>query len=152
MSVLARLDRRRFLGGLAATTLLPVGGALGCGSASGGEGAPREYWLSAQGDDEATFGLVASPDPHERASRIETGFRGHDVAQHPTRPWEVVLPAIGNEASPVNFCEKGGWPAIGVTASVSSLYENPSYSMSVFSTRTPATMVVASPSWWVSMA
>lgn len=85
-----RLDRRRFIEGLAAAAMLPAGGILGCG-ASAGNSEPRTLWLSAQGDEEATFGLAASPDPHVDALQIPTGFRGHDVAQHPTRPWEVVL-------------------------------------------------------------
>ena len=60
------LSRRELIKGLGAATL-PIGSVLGCGSESGSTGGPREYWLSAQGDEEATYGLVASADPFDRA-------------------------------------------------------------------------------------
>jgi len=80
-------DRRRFLKGVAATSLVPLV-SYGCGSEyDGGD----ITWLSAQGADESEYGLVASTEPFSNAVRIPTGFRGHDVTQHPTRPSEVVL-------------------------------------------------------------
>ena len=82
--------RRRVLAGLAATTLTPIVSA-GCGSESAASGSGKTTWLSAQGADESAFGLVAASEPFQTANRILTGFRGHDVAQHPTRPSEVIL-------------------------------------------------------------
>lgn len=89
---MVRLDRRRFVAGLVAAAASPVGSGWGCAAGGDADGDGRGfYWLSAQGSEESDFGLVASKEPHEGVSRIATGFRGHDVAQHPGRPWEVTM-------------------------------------------------------------
>ncbi len=76
------LRRRSFLTGLGALALLPAGcddpRALG------------ERWVSAQGDDEASYGLVAA-DPDGIVSRVHTGFRGHGLIQRPGDPSRVVM-------------------------------------------------------------
>lgn len=91
MNPVAPCSRRRFLGGLAATTVLPLGAVAGCGDTSSPPAGPRAFWLSAQGDEPETYGLVATAAPHDRFSQLPTGFRGHDVAQHPVRTAEVIL-------------------------------------------------------------
>lgn len=93
MSARRNLDRRCFLRGLAAASLLPAAGLeLACGSPSREEpGLSGSYWVSAQGDDEASWGLVALPTREGAPLFVTTDFRGHDVARHPTRPSRVVL-------------------------------------------------------------
>ena len=86
-----RTDRRRFLEGMAAAAVLPAASTWGCGGSGGSADAAGHYWLSAAGSEDDTFGLVASRDPYEAVLRVPTGFRGHDVAQHPARAWEVAL-------------------------------------------------------------
>ena len=86
--LLERRDRRTFLGELA---LIGAGSVLA--TACGGTvraGRPRIAWVSAQGLAADNPGLcVAGPDLEP--INIPTGFRGHDVAAHPTRGSEVVL-------------------------------------------------------------
>lgn len=91
MSAAGAFHRRRFLEGVAATTLLPAAASWGCGATDDALDGEAVYWLSSQGSDEASYGIVSAREPFMEASVITTGFRGHDVAQDPTRPTEFVL-------------------------------------------------------------
>lgn len=85
------LDRRRFLGGLAALGILPASGVLGCGAEGSAEELGGVIWLSAQGRAGERPGLAISRPPHREVVTVEAGFRGHDVAANPARPQQVVL-------------------------------------------------------------
>lgn len=78
------IGRRGFVAGVSTTAVLP----LGCD-----EDGPQpevERWISAQGDDEDTYGVViATADGH--ATTIESGFRGHGLAVDPTDPRRIVM-------------------------------------------------------------
>lgn len=111
------LDRRRLMRGLAAAGLLPAGwgpawsasallGLTGCGSdgSSGGRGSAgsgaagsdedalvAELWLSAQGDEQESYGVAMLEAGGSDVEIVRSGFRGHDLAQHPTEPEVVVM-------------------------------------------------------------
>lgn len=86
-----RLGRRGVVKGLAACTLASNGWLSGCAVPMQAPPSGR-YWVSAQGDDPETQGLVAVPaEGGGRAIHVHTPFRGHDVAAHPHRSHEVVL-------------------------------------------------------------
>ncbi|MEM1023009.1 MAG: DUF1513 domain-containing protein [Myxococcota bacterium] len=73
--------RRRFLAQAAASsTLIP--GYWACGPDARPD-APRERWVSAQGDQSGTFSLVVAGPDGASPFLISSGFRGHDVAAHP---------------------------------------------------------------------
>jgi uncharacterized protein len=77
------IPRRGFLEGVLAAAASP---ALlgGCGAQEGAR------WVSSAIDGAGDAGLAWS-DPDTDARFVPTGFRGHDVAVHPLRPWEVAL-------------------------------------------------------------
>ena len=83
-----------------------VWGLTGCGSdeSSGGrnpgESGPAgseddaltaELWLSAQGDAPETYGVAMLQAGGSDVEIVRSGFRGHDLAQHPTEPELVVM-------------------------------------------------------------
>ncbi len=76
-------DRRLFLKGLAAAGLFPV---TACG-----ESWPDELWLSAHGDAPESYGVALLGQQETEASIVLSGFRGHDLAQNPARPEQVVM-------------------------------------------------------------
>jgi len=77
------LGRRGFVAGASTAVAL-----CGCDSQRGPD--TGERWISAQGDDEDTYGLViASADGRVRT--LETGFRGHGVAVDPADPNRAVM-------------------------------------------------------------
>lgn len=78
-----QLDRRIFLRGLAATGLLP--------STACGEEELDERWLSAHGDSPARYGVALLAPGEQEAAVLHSGFRGHDLAQNPARPEQVVM-------------------------------------------------------------
>ncbi|MEM9461954.1 MAG: DUF1513 domain-containing protein [Myxococcota bacterium] len=78
------LPRRPFLAGLGAMLAMPVVGA-GCDADFVGE-----RWISAQGADDDTYGLVVA-EPGGVATTVKSGFRGHAVALHPADPSRVVM-------------------------------------------------------------
>ena len=80
-----RAGRRRFVQGVTASALWPAAIGSGCGASSDLDTGGPMAWVSAQGSEEGQFGVAASTAPFESVSRIVTGFRGHDVAQHPER-------------------------------------------------------------------
>ncbi|MEM6730197.1 MAG: hypothetical protein AAF658_01500, partial [Myxococcota bacterium] len=75
-------DRRRFLGGLFAAGVWPVA----CGRED-----RTELWLSAQGDNEAEYGVAFLVRGELNTSVLHSGFRGHDLAQSPTHRERVVM-------------------------------------------------------------
>ncbi|MEL6761613.1 MAG: DUF1513 domain-containing protein, partial [Myxococcota bacterium] len=107
----------RLMRGLAAAGLLPAGwgpawsasallGLTGCGSdgSSGGRGSAgsgaagsdedalvAELWLSAQGDEQESYGVAMLEAGGSDVEIVRSGFRGHDLAQHPTEPEVVVM-------------------------------------------------------------
>jgi hypothetical protein len=82
-------ERRQFLRQSMAAGVLPW-----AASACGGESSPgppaAERWVSAQGDEEATYGLVVG-DADGFVTGVRSGFRGHDVAVHPADANKVVM-------------------------------------------------------------
>lgn len=77
------LHRRAFLAGAGAPIL-----AWGAGCGPHERTPPRERWVSARGDSDGTFGLIAGGrEPIE----ISAPFRGHDLAVHPSRPEQVAM-------------------------------------------------------------
>lgn len=90
-------DRRQFLQGMAALTVLPVG----CGG-----GAPADtLWVSAEGAD-GVFSLVAGS-AEGLVVRVPSAFRGHGSAWHPAWAERVVMFARrpGTSAAVVDLAE-----------------------------------------------
>ncbi|MEM6989937.1 MAG: DUF1513 domain-containing protein [Myxococcota bacterium] len=83
---MAVVPRRRFVAGVGAIAVAPV--ACG-GDLDGGPAGVVERWLSAQGDDEQTYGLVVAS--ADEATIITSGFRGHGVAPNPADPNRAVM-------------------------------------------------------------
>ncbi|MEQ8458542.1 MAG: DUF1513 domain-containing protein [Sandaracinaceae bacterium] len=68
-------------------TLSPSALLTACGSRA----ASTVRWASAANDDAGGTGLVWADPSSGEAFRIATEFRGHGLAAHPQRPWEVTL-------------------------------------------------------------
>lgn len=70
-----------------------VGGAwlIGCGGRQNNALQADTYWISAQGRADDNPGLVIAHPQTEQVHRVHTGYRGHDVAQHPVCRQLVVL-------------------------------------------------------------
>lgn len=73
--------RRQFIIGLGALAAMPTG----CS-----DDPPREIWVSAEGDDDDGYGIVAAG-PDGVIATVESGFRGHAVAQRPDDPRRVIM-------------------------------------------------------------
>lgn len=76
------MRRRGLLAGLSTLAVLP----LGCDD----ETETVERWISAQGDEQDTYGLVIAT-ADGRATTLESGFRGHGVTVDPANPRRAVM-------------------------------------------------------------
>lgn len=84
LSFSSLMRRRELMAGGSAIAMSP----FGCDE--GGSTVEVERWISAQGDDEDSYGIaIATADG--RAMTIESGFRGHGLAVDPVDPRRVVM-------------------------------------------------------------
>ncbi|MDK2777037.1 MAG: DUF1513 domain-containing protein [Pseudomonadota bacterium] len=84
----SRISRRHFLSGVAALSALPLSvRALAAGTSA----QPQEAWVSAQGAGSRHFAMSWINPASSSATTALSGFRGHGAAQHPHKPWLMVL-------------------------------------------------------------
>ncbi len=55
--------------------------------------APKEFWLSATGHQQNKFaaGWVNNLGSTSSAQQLQSGFRGHGLAQNPSKPQQVIM-------------------------------------------------------------
>jgi len=88
------INRRQFLATLAAAGLSPLCIATPFGAGEKPSASATEMWVSAQGNssDKYSLGWVdADARPKSTSGRILSGYRGHGLAYHPTKPNKVVM-------------------------------------------------------------
>jgi hypothetical protein len=81
------LGRRQLLAGLSGTLLLAGIPVLALGSRS----SEQEFWVSAEGNAQGSFGLGWAGSGDGPSQKLSTGFRGHGVLQHPLRKKSVIF-------------------------------------------------------------
>lgn len=106
-----RISRRRLLGLLPASAAVTAvagwwpGQVMAAAATDGRNDGLIETWVSAEGDQAASYGLGwITPDQHQAAS-VMAGFRGHGLAQNPVQPSQVLMfaRAPGREMLVVNL-------------------------------------------------
>ena len=81
------INRRQFIGSLIAAGLAP---GLLTQTVFASEKSKREFWVSAQGKNQNSYGLSWTTSQKSPQTQL-SGFRGHGVSQHPLRQSNVIM-------------------------------------------------------------